>query len=212
MSRNGIINYHEPSRYTLQTQNINRNFYFAIFRDMISFFVALEQLVTELRLLSQSGIEEFSETRTSEQKGSSSMPHKCNPITLENVSGLIRMIKSYMTLFMDTCSSWSERDISHSSIDRIAAPDFFHLACNVTEKMTNVLTNGQFIIENINKNIDEKENEWKSSYILNDLIFNKKMNRQEAYNLVKNDNSVFDKYKHVTKQYLFASIKEMPND
>lgn len=206
MSRNDVLILNVNS-YSLQTQNINRNFYFNIYKNIISFFVGLESLVLELRLMSQSGIEEFTEKRAPEQKGSSSMPHKCNPIVLENIYGLIQVIKSYMTPLMNSCTLWSERDMSHSSIERIVVPDLFHLSCDVVEKICNVLLNGEFLTENMLNNIDKKENDWKSSYILNHLIYNGKT-RSEAYNLVKNDPSIYDQYKHITKEYIFDSIKK----
>jgi adenylosuccinate lyase len=73
--------------------------------------------------------------------------------------------------------------------------------------MCNVLSNGEFLTENMLNNIDKKENDWKSSYILNHLIYNGKT-RSEAYNLVKNDPSIYDQYKHITKEYIFDSIKK----
>ena len=83
----------------------------------------MERLATEVRHLQRTELGEAEEYFSSGQKGSSAMPHKKNPILSENITGLARMIRSYALPAMENVILWHERDISHSSVERVIAPD-----------------------------------------------------------------------------------------
>jgi adenylosuccinate lyase len=83
----------------------------------------IEDFVLDIRLLSRSDVLEVSEGFSSNQKGSSAMPHKKNPITSENLTGLARMMRGYVTMVFENIALWHERDISHSSVERVVLED-----------------------------------------------------------------------------------------
>src|SRR4029453_18161674 len=84
---------------------------------------SLDRLATELRHLQRTELREAEEAFTPGQKGSSAMPHKRNPILSENLSGLARLMRVYQAAAMDDVVLWHERDISHSSVERVIGPD-----------------------------------------------------------------------------------------
>ena len=114
-----------------------------------------ERFATLIRLSSINEINELQEPFSEKQCGSSAMPHKRNPIIAENLCGLARMARSYINVSMENINLWWERDISHSSTERIIWPDAFHLATTATERMTYLLANLQVnketILNNLNK-------------------------------------------------------------
>lgn len=112
---------------------------------------SLERLSTHIRNLSQSGIGEVFESFSKGQKGSSAMPHKKNPILSENVTGLSRMLKANVAPALDNVALWFERDMSHSSVERVVIEDSFHMACFGVQRMTRVITNlvvDEYALEN----------------------------------------------------------------
>src|SRR6267154_1857265 len=84
---------------------------------------SVERLATEIRHLQRTEVLEAEEFFAEGQKGSSAMPHKRNPVLSENVTGLARMVRAYVTPALENVALWHERDISHSSVERIIAPD-----------------------------------------------------------------------------------------
>lgn len=82
-----------------------------------------ERIALEVRLLQHSEVEELEEPFEAGQRGSSAMPHKRNPVAAENICGLVRLLRSYMSAAMENMALWHERDISHSSVERIILPD-----------------------------------------------------------------------------------------
>jgi adenylosuccinate lyase len=111
--------------------------------------VAIERLAVEIRHLHHSDVNEVCEGFSSGQKGSSAMPHKKNPISSENLSGLARMLKSFSSMALDNCILWHERDISHSSNERMYLPDMFGIAVYALERLANTLDNITYNKENI---------------------------------------------------------------
>ena len=102
---------------------------------------SLERLSTHIRNLSQSGIGEVSESFNKGQKGSSAMPHKKNPILSENVTGLSRLLKANVAPSLDNVALWYERDMSHSSVERVTVEDSFHLSCFGVRRIRQVVEN-----------------------------------------------------------------------
>lgn len=137
------------------TQIVPRDLYANLMYGIVSLGIAVEKIALEIRLMSQSGIEEVSERFYVNQVGSSAMPHKRNPITCENIMGLTRLLKSYLTPAIENINLWGYRDMTHSSVERVIIPDSFHLLCTVLNKMTDVVDNLNVNEENIIDNITD---------------------------------------------------------
>jgi len=111
---------------------------------------AIERLAVEIRHLHHSDVREVAEGFRKGQKGSSTMPHKKNPISSENLTGLSRFLRSHLTLALENCILWHERDISHSSAERLYLPDHFGILVYALDRFTttiNMLEIDQEIIE-----------------------------------------------------------------
>ena len=161
---------------------------------------SLERLSTHIRNLSQSGIDEVAEHFGSMQTGSSAMPHKKNPILSENVTGLARLLKSYVSPSLDNVSLWFERDMSHSSVERVTIEDGFHLSCFAIKRMRKVVQNLYVDKERLIKNIRRERCNYLSHSILC-LLMSKGVDRDEAYRFVQ-------KISHSNKD-LVSSVKEV---
>jgi adenylosuccinate lyase len=107
----------------ISTQVIARDRHAMFFATLGVIASSLERLATEVRHLQRTEVGEAEEYFTAGQKGSSAMPHKRNPVLSENLCGLARMVRSFMTPAMENVALWHERDISHSSVERFIAPD-----------------------------------------------------------------------------------------
>src|SRR5262249_10328025 len=107
----------------VSTQVIPRDRHAAFFATLGVVASSIERLATEIRHLQRTEVLEASEFFSEGQKGSSSMPHKKNPVLTENLTGLSRMVRSYVAPALEDVVLWHERDISHSSVERYIAPD-----------------------------------------------------------------------------------------
>lgn len=146
-----------PNNRTQETtQIIPRHNYSRILFELVLLGGCLEKIATDIRLHSQTGIEEIFEPFQEKQKGSSAMPNKRNPITCENICGLNRLLRSYMQASLENIVTWNHRDISHSSVERVIIPDSFHLICNMLDKMNFVIENLEINYSNINDNLNNK--------------------------------------------------------
>jgi adenylosuccinate lyase len=145
----------------------------------------LERMAIEFRLLQHSDIDEVREGFSKGQKGSSTMPHKKNPISSENITGMARMLRSHVTPALENCALWHERDISHSSVERMMFPDHFGILAYSLRRMTNVVTNLVIDREKIEKKVEKNEKIY-SSYVLHQLIeMNPQTKREELYEAVQ---------------------------
>ena len=145
---------------------------------------SIERLATEIRHLQRTEILEVEEFFNKGQKGSSAMPHKKNPILSENLTGLARYIRSAVIPSMENISLWHERDISHSSVERIFAPDITIVMDFSLERLTNIIENLIVYPENMKKNLNQLGGLHKSQNIL--LALTKKgLSRQKAYTLIQ---------------------------
>lgn len=170
------------------TQVIPRDYFAELITTLALYTTGLERIALEIRHLSRPEIDEISEGFSEGQKGSSAMPHKKNPIDSENITGLSRLMRSYIQPAMEDILLWHERDMSHSSVERVIIPDAFILAHYMTVKMTNILTNLVIKPENMQKNIELTKTLTSSSKELLDLISNG-MTRKEAYTFIQNKNN-----------------------
>ncbi|GAB4221923.1 MAG: adenylosuccinate lyase [Francisella sp.] len=145
---------------------------------------AIERLAVEIRHLHRSDVCEVYEGFSKGQKGSSTMPHKKNPISTENLTGMARMLRSHVSIALENCVLWHERDISHSSAERLYLPDNFGIMVYALRRMKNTIDNlviQQEIIEDKVKN----NNSYLSSFYLHFLIANTPLMREDCYKIVQ---------------------------
>jgi adenylosuccinate lyase len=123
----------------LATQVIPRDRYAALVSCLGILASSLDRIATEIRHLQRTDVRELEEPFAKGQKGSSSMPHKRNPIGCENISGLARLVRSYVQAALEDIPLWHERDISHSSVERVMLPDATTLCDYMLHRMTGIL-------------------------------------------------------------------------
>ena len=121
------------------SQIIPRDYFLDYFYAILKVVLAVEKIAYDIRVYSIDGINEMSEPFKQGQKGSSSMPHKKNPILTENICGLARLYKSYMHTAVENCLTLLERDISHSASERIIFKDAAHIVCFILDRLTTVI-------------------------------------------------------------------------
>jgi adenylosuccinate lyase len=145
---------------------------------------SLEKIAVEIRHLQKTEILEVEEPFSRGQKGSSSMPHKRNPVRCERISGLARILRGNSAVALENNILWHERDISHSSAERIIFPDSFHLAVFMLTDMIDLLKNLAVYPENIRRNLELTHEVYFSQKVLT-LLVDKGVARQRAYELVQ---------------------------
>ncbi|MCL2026673.1 MAG: adenylosuccinate lyase [Leptospirales bacterium] len=145
---------------------------------------SLDQLATEIRHLQRTEVREAEEPFQKGQKGSSAMPHKRNPILSERVSGLARVIKANMNAALDNMTLWHERDISHSSAERVIFPDSTIALDYLLHRMVFIISNLIVYPENMKANIEKTGGLFHSQSLLLKLV-EKGLTREEAYSLVQ---------------------------
>ena len=129
-----------------------------------------ERIATNIRSYQRSEISEMFEAFKDGQKGSSAMPHKKNPIGSERISGLARIMRSYVNTSLENMVLWNERDISNSSVERIILPDAFHLISFMTSELNSIVSNLVLNYEKINKNLMDAKNKSISQKLLSHLV------------------------------------------
>lgn len=117
----------------------------------------IEKIATDMRILAMDGIGEITEGFNKGQIGSSSMPHKKNPIGFENICGISRIVRSYVQSANESIALWNERDISHSSVERIIFPDAVNLLCYQLVKLESLISGMSINYEVIDKNMAASE-------------------------------------------------------
>lgn len=167
------------------TQVINRRLHANYMYSMLSVLSVIEKIVSYVRHSHRSEVAEVSEGFADGQAGSSDMPQKKNPILCENISGLIRSVKGYFLTSLENINLWQERDISHSSNERIYFEDSAHLYVFILKRANYVLLNLNINIANIRKNIDETYETIYTHHLLLNLILNKSWSREKAYEILK---------------------------
>jgi len=144
----------------------------------------LDKIATELRHLQRTEVREAEEFFSEKQKGSSAMPHKRNPVTLEQISGLARVVRSNAQAGFENVALWHERDISHSSVERVILPDSTTLTNYMLHKTTNVLDTMFVYPERMQANLESTRGLIFSGQLLLDLVEHG-MTREDAYRLVQ---------------------------
>ena len=146
---------------------------------------SIERLSTEIRHLQRSEVYELQEYFSKNQKGSSAMPHKKNPILSENLTGLARMIRSYVTPALENIALWHERDISHSSVERNIAPDANITLDFALVRLANILENMVIYPKNMLNNLNLTKGLIFSQEIMLELA-KTGVSREKAYKIVQN--------------------------
>lgn len=179
-----INSYFELSHFVkagYTSQALSRSYHAKAVFDIALLGSLVERLVTNIRLLSFNEINELSEGFTSNQAGSSSMPHKKNPIGCENLVGIARLLRSYVTPSLENVPLWLERDMSHSSVERVILPDAFNLAYYMFTRLEDILSNLKINAEAIDANLKSYFNTGNS----HKDISNTNLPRSQAYKLAQ---------------------------
>ena len=168
----------------IATQVVQRDIHAEFLLALALVAASIERWAVEFRHLQRTEVLEAEEPFTKGQKGSSAMPHKRNPITWERLTGLARVIRGNSLAALENVALWHERDISHSSVERIIFPD----SCTLLDYMFSLLTrlmDGLLVYpENMRKNLGLSLGMWNSQTVLLALI-KKGLTREEAYDLVQ---------------------------
>ena len=168
----------------VSTQIIPRDRHADLFSTFSIIASSLERLATEIRHLQRTEVLEVEEGFGKGQKGSSAMPHKKNPILSENVTGLAKVIRSLIIPALENIVTWHERDISHSSVERINAPNATITLDFAIQRMINVISNLVVHKENIVSNLNQLKGLPYSQNVLIFLIENN-VSREDSYKIVQ---------------------------
>jgi adenylosuccinate lyase len=168
----------------ISTQIVQRDHHAEFFTTLALMASSIEKFSVELRHLQRTEVLEAEEYFSKGQKGSSSMPHKRNPVSSENLSGLARLIRSYSIAAMENIPLWHERDISHSSVERVIAPDSTILIDYMLNRLTSLIENLIVYPENMKTNLEKMGGLIYSEAILL-LLTRKGLSREEAYGVVQ---------------------------
>jgi adenylosuccinate lyase len=172
----------EPAKVSSQILQRDRHAHFISTLALIG--SSLDKFATEIRNLQRTDILEVEEAFAKGQKGSSAMPHKRNPITCEQIAGLARVLRSNSLAAMENVALWHERDMTHSSVERIIIPDSCILLDHMLRKFTTVVGNLQVYPANMEKNLRKTYGITNSQRVLLALV-DKGMSRQDAYKIVQ---------------------------
>ncbi|MBO0422011.1 adenylosuccinate lyase [Enterococcus plantarum] len=168
----------------ISTQVLPRDLHAEYVSSMALIATSIEKFATEIRGLQKSETREVEEYFAKGQKGSSAMPHKRNPIGSENMTGLARVIRGHMVTAYENVTLWHERDISHSSAERIIIPDTTILLDYMLNRFSTIVKNLTVFPENMKRNMDATYGLIYSQRVLLKLI-DHGMSREVAYDLVQ---------------------------
>jgi adenylosuccinate lyase len=167
------------------TQVIARDRHAELLYACASLGAGIETFALEIRHLQRTEVGEVAEPfRTGAQKGSSAMPHKRNPVKCEQLCGLARVLRGYVTSALENIALWHERDISHSSVERIVFPDAFQLAHYMTVRFTSIVEGMTVDAERMRANLDSTRGLVFSQPVLLALV-ESGMTRDDAYRAVQ---------------------------
>lgn len=168
----------------ISTQVLPRDLHAEYLSSMALVATSIENFATEIRGLQKSETREVEEGFAKGQKGSSAMPHKRNPIGSENMAGIARVIRGHMVTAYENVTLWHERDISHSSAERIILPDTTTLLNYMLNRFANIVDRLTVFPENMKRNMDATLGLIYSQRVLLKLI-DKGLSREEAYDIVQ---------------------------
>lgn len=168
----------------ISTQVLQRDRHAQLMTTLAILGSTLDNMAVELRLLQKTETREVEEPFSKGQKGSSAMPHKRNPVTLEQISGLARILRGNALAALEDITLWHERDISHSSVERVILVDSTTLADYMLAKMTWVIENLLVYPENMKRSMDMSYGLTSSGSVLLTLV-EKGLSREQAYAVVQ---------------------------
>jgi adenylosuccinate lyase len=166
------------------SQVIQRDRHAEYFTALALLGTSIEKFAVEIRHLQRTEVREVEENFTPGQKGSSAMPHKRNPILSENLTGLARLLRGYALSAVENVPLWHERDISHSSVERMIGPDATVVADFMLHRFAGLVENMKVYPENMQKNLDLLGGVVNSQRLLLELA-KRGMDRQAAYVVVQ---------------------------
>jgi adenylosuccinate lyase len=144
----------------------------------------IERIALELRHLQRTEVLETAEPFSSKQKGSSAMPHKRNPVLSEKLCGMARLLRAYANVSLENIALWHERDISHSSTERVIWPDSFHITQYMLRTLLSIIRDLDVFDDNIARNLELTRGLIFSQRILLALV-EKGVEREKAYEVVQ---------------------------
>jgi len=168
----------------ISTQTLQRDRHAEYMATLALIATSIDKFAVEIRGLQKSETREVEEAFAKGQKGSSAMPHKRNPIGCENMSGLARVIRGHMISAYENVPLWHERDISHSSVERVIIPDATILINYMLNRFMNIVKNLTVFPENMKRNMDRTFGLIYSQRVMLKLI-DKGLTREEAYDTVQ---------------------------
>jgi adenylosuccinate lyase len=168
----------------ISSQIIQRDRHAEFFTTLAIIAASLEKIAVEIRHLQRTEVAEAEEPFTRGQKGSSAMPHKRNPIGSENLAGLSRVLRGNAWASLENVALWHERDISHSSVERVIGPDSTILLDYMLDRMTRMMDQLVVYPENMMANLERSRGMIYSEGVLLKLV-QKGLSREEAYALVQ---------------------------
>lgn len=168
----------------ISTQTLQRDRHAEFMFSLALMGTTLDKVATEIRGLQKSEIREVEEPFYKGQKGSSAMPHKRNPVACEQISGLARVLRGYVVPALEDVPLWHERDISHSSVERVIIPDATMLVDYLLNRMNRILKDLSVFPENMKRNMDRTYGLTFSQRVLTTLI-DKGVARETAYDTVQ---------------------------
>jgi adenylosuccinate lyase len=168
----------------ISTQIVQRDRYAQYFTTLALIAGGIERICIELRHLQRTEVLEVEEGFSKGQKGSSAMPHKKNPISAENLCGLARLIRSNSVSAMENTGLWHERDISHSSVERVIMPDSTILMDYMLHRLNTLVANLRIIPENMERNLHGSYDIYFSQRVLLALV-DAGLERQKGYEMVQ---------------------------
>ncbi len=171
---------------TVPTQVVPRDRHAEMLLALSLIAAGMERMATEIRLLQKTETREVEEPFRKGQKGSSAMPHKRNPIACENVSGLARVVRSNALSALQNIALWHERDISHSSVERVIVPDSFILVHFMATRMTRVVRDLNVYPDAMERSIGVTRGLFFSQTLLSALV-GKGLAREDAYKMVQDN-------------------------
>lgn len=170
----------------ISNQTVARDRHAEVLSALAILGTTLERIALEIRHLQRSEAREVQEGFSKGQTGSSSMPHKKNPIASENIAGVTRLMRSNLQAALENVALWHERDISHSSVERVILPDTTSLASYATRRLTNVIKSLLVYPENMLQNLEALQGLIFSQRVLHKLI-DKGLMREKAYEIVQHN-------------------------
>ena len=170
----------------VSTQIVHRDRHAEFFTTLAIIASSIEKAAVEVRHLQRTEVLECEEPFTKGQKGSSAMPHKRNPVLSENLTGLARLVRGYADSAMENIALWHERDISHSSVERIIGPDALVTLDFMLGRFTGMMKGLVVYPENMEKNLNQLNGLVFSQKVLLTLI-DKGITREKAYTIVQDN-------------------------